>query len=115
METGTTKIALRILHLEDNPDAQMLVKETLGEDGLNCRIQYVTSCKEFESALKEDKFDLIISDFTLPWYDGTVSLAAALKLQMETPFVLLSRTIGEERAVEFLQNGAPDCVVRPNL
>jgi signal transduction histidine kinase len=115
METGTTKIALRILHLEDNPDDQMLIKKTLADDGLNCRIQYVTSCKEFESALKEDKFDLIISDFTLPSYDGTVSLAAALKLQMETPFVLLSGTIGEERAVEFLKNGAADCVLKHNL
>ena len=106
---------MRILHLEDDPDDRLLVKKTLAADGLDCQLQCVLDRTEFESALTARTFDLILSDFTLPAYDGVAALAAARKLQPETPFILLSGTIGEERAVEFLKAGAADCVLKDHL
>lgn len=115
MKTGIAKTALQILHLEDDPNDRLIVAATLQADGLNCQLHSAADGNEFESALQEDQFDLILSDFTLPAYDGAAALVAARKFQPETPFVLLSGTIGEERAVEFLKNGAADCVLKDNL
>jgi len=57
----------------------------------------------------------VISDFTMPSYNGESALATSRKFQPETPFIFLSGTIGEERAVEFLKAGAADCVLKDNL
>jgi signal transduction histidine kinase len=115
MKIGAANKNLRILFLEDNPQDQLLVKETLAGDGLNCRLKCVANQNDFRLALNSDRFDLIISDFTLPSYDGMASFDCARKLQPETPFILVSGTIGEERVVEFLKGGAADCVLKENL
>src|SRR5258708_3884755 len=106
---------LHILHLEDNPDDRQLTEAMLAADGLNCNFVNVETEKDFESALKQEKFNLILSDFALPAYNGMDALLAAKRLQPETPFVLLSGAIGEERAVESLKSGATDCVLKQNL
>lgn len=107
--------SLRILSLEDDANDRQLLAATLSRDGLQCALVFASSASEFESALVEEKFDLIMSDFTLPDYDGVSALAAARKAQPETPFVLVSGTIGEERAVRMLKSGATDCVLKDSL
>jgi len=92
-----------------------LMEATLERDGVACLMTHVQAGREFEALLKGHLFDLIISDYSLPAYDGEEALAAAQKLQPETPFILLSGTIGEERAVKFLKSGATDCVLKQNL
>jgi signal transduction histidine kinase len=115
MKTGTHNGSLQILQLEDSLDDRHLTRSTLDKDGVECKIRTVATRDEFESAIKEVNFDLIISDYTLPFYDGKSALDVARKFQPETPFILLSGTIGEERAVEFLKSGAADCVLKDNL
>lgn len=115
MEKGTAKLPLRILSLEDNPDDQRLLETTLKSDGLTCKFVHVTSRKAFEKALRKSRFDLILSDYALPSYSGIAALGVARKLRPETPFVLISGTIGEERAVEGLKSGADDYVLKKNL
>src|SRR5882724_10114609 len=115
MEEVSAKTSLSILCLEDNPNDRQLMEVALAGDGLNCRFTHVEERKEFEAALKQKKFDLIVSDFTLPSYDGRSALSVVRELQPETPFILFSGTIGEERAVEFLKSGATDCVVKDNF
>ncbi len=67
---------------------------------------------EFSEALKFGTFDLIISDFSLPSYDGVSALSLAQELQPRTPFIFFSGTIGEEVAINSLQNGATDYVLK---
>ena len=67
---------------------------------------------DFENALAGQAFDLIISDFSLPSFDGLKALALARKLSPQTPFIFFSGTIGEEVAVESLKNGASDYVLK---
>jgi CheY-like chemotaxis protein len=110
-----SKKRLRILCLEDNATDCHLAQEALAADGLNFTFIRVDTRKDFEAALKREKFDLVLSDFALPAYDGESALRAAKNLQPETPFVLLSGAIGEERAVECLKSGATDCVLKENL
>lgn len=115
MDKAGRKHQLRILLLEDNPDDRELVADTLRHEGLDCKLFFTQTEEEFEHALTSEKLDLVMSDFTLPSYDGVSALAATKKLQPEIPFIFLSGTIGEERAVEMLKSGATDCVLKNNL
>jgi CheY-like chemotaxis protein len=121
MDTELLKRKLRVLHLEDNENDHLLVAETLRADGMQCEFTLVKSKDEFTEALHRDKYDLIISDFSLPSYDGLTALSMAQKSQMETPFVFFSGTIGEDVAVDSLKHGAVDYVlmalrkIRPDI
>ena len=112
MSTTLVQRLLRVLHLEDNEHDQILVNEMLRADGLSCEMVAVKTGNEFESALRADGFDLIISDFSLPSYDGLRALALARRISPRTPFIFFSGTIGEEVAVETLKNGAADYVLK---
>ncbi len=115
MKDTSVKTSLCILCLEDDQDDRLLMESVLAADGLDCNFTHVQSGAEFEVALQQNKFDLILSDFSLPGYDGVAALTATKQIQPETPFILLTGTIGEERAVEILKSGATDCVLKNNL
>src|SRR5882762_7403145 len=115
MEEVSIKTPLRVLYLEDNPHDRQLVEERLAADGLRCEFVHANAREQFETKLQHSHFDLIVSDFTLPAYDGMAALAAARKTQPETPFLFVSGTIGEERAVEGLKLGATDFVLKDHL
>ncbi|MDB6021191.1 MAG: hybrid sensor histidine kinase/response regulator, partial [Pedosphaera sp.] len=106
---------LRILFLEDNARDRELVMERMKADGLLCEFTHAKSGIEFEDALALASYDLIISDFTLPSYHGLAALAAARTRQPDVPFIFVSGTIGEERAVESLKTGATDYVIKGHL
>jgi len=89
-----------------------LVLQTLKRDNLRCEFIYAKNEPEFRRALGEGEIDLVLSDFTLPGYDGMRALADAKRCYPDVPFVFLSGTIGEERAVENLRAGATDCVLK---
>ena len=107
--------SLHVIYLEDKPRDRELVAETLAAGGMVCEITYGQSRAEFEAALARPNVDLILCDYTLPAYNGTEALAAARKLQPDTPFIFVSGTIGEERAVESLRSGATDYVLKDHL
>ncbi|HEY4299737.1 MAG TPA: response regulator [Candidatus Didemnitutus sp.] len=98
--------------MEDDPNDSVLVRRALRASGLACDYQCVATRVDFEDAVGAQPYDLIVADFTLPSYDGFAALAHARKVRPEAPFVFFSGTIGEERAVECLKNGATDCVLK---
>src|ERR1700745_298715 len=65
-------------------------------------------------ALRAELPDLILSDFSLPQSDGMSALAVARAEAPGVPFIFLSGTIGEERAIEALKCGAIDYVLKGN-
>jgi len=106
---------MHILLLEDNLCDRQLLEKTLMNEGLVCQITHAKSKEEFQAALEQAKYDLIISDFTLPAYSGIAALTASRELQPDTPFIFVSETIGEEQAVESLKSGAADYVLKERL
>src|SRR5437867_10899589 len=104
------KSATRILHLEDNPKDAELLCATLDAAGLSCEIVCVETEEAFRRAL-EGSFDLIISDYALPSFDGRSALAIARERRPDIPFIFLSGTLGEEAAVDTLLSGATDHVL----
>ncbi|HLX95298.1 MAG TPA: PAS domain S-box protein [Verrucomicrobiae bacterium] len=112
MATEFLQHPVRILHLEDNEHDQVLVREMLLAEGLACEIATAKTREDFDSTLRLARYDLIISDYTLPSFDGLRALSLAREVCPETPFIFFSGTIGEEAAVESLKNGAVDYVLK---
>jgi len=106
------KQPFRVLHLEDNEIDHLFVVATLQAEGLKCSFSLAKSKSEFTKALREAEYDLIISDYSLPSYDGLSALSAARELQAQTPFIFFSGTIGEEVAVDSLKLGAVDYILK---
>ena len=103
---------MKLLHLEDNDTDAELVAAVLCHEWPECRITRLSTEREFKSALLLESFDLILSDYTMPGYDGLSALDAVRSACPDTPFVFLSGTIGEERAIEALRHGATDYVLK---
>ena len=103
---------LRLLHLEDDPDYCDLVRSLLEKDGFKVEAVVVDSRADFEMALAPDRFDIILADYLLPSYNGLEALCAARQKCPETPFLLVSGTIGEQSAIESLRTGATDYVLK---
>jgi len=111
-EPSSAATPLRILHLEDSPADCALIHETVKAAGLACEFIRTDDERSFLSALKSDRFDLILSDYTVPGYSGFSALSAALAHQPTIPFIFVSGTIGEEQAIETLKEGATDYVLK---
>ena len=106
---------IRVLHLEDNLLDAELVEHRLDVDGLTCDIAKAQSRDGFEAALAREAFDLIISDYSLPGYDGIAALKWAPETQPDTPVIIISGTLGEEEAVKCLKIGATDYLLKDHL
>jgi len=106
---------VRVLHLEDDPNDAALVESALAEDGLDCEIVRVSTEPHFMEELLRGGFDLILADYKLPSFDGMAALALARSVASDVPFILLSGTLGEERAVEALKTGATDYLLKDRL
>jgi PAS domain S-box-containing protein len=103
---------MRILHLEDSPPDAELVAAKLTQSWPGCEIAHASSREEFESVLGDGDFDLILSDYTLQGFDGLSALELARHRCPQKPFIFLSGTIGEERAIDALRRGATDYVLK---
>src|SRR5689334_20796555 len=104
MQTIAPKRRVDVLHLEDDENDHCLVVETLRAEW-DCHFALVKSKNEFIEALRDEKkYDLIISDYTLPSYDGLSALSTAQELRPDVPFIFFSGTIGEDLAVESLKH-----------
>src|SRR4051812_17530686 len=105
-------MSIQLLHLEDSSTDAELIGLLIRREWPECRIHVVSSEDDFCLALDRENFDLILSDYTLPGFDGLSALAAAQEKRPRTPFLFLSGTIGEERAVEALKRGATDYILK---
>ncbi|HJW08683.1 MAG TPA: response regulator, partial [Holophagaceae bacterium] len=106
---------LRYLHIEDNPLDAELAASVLQSEGFSPEWTRVDSEAAFLKALETGTFDLILSDFGLPGWDGRRALRTARLARPEWPFIFLSGTMGEEAAIEGLRLGATDYVLKQRI
>src|SRR5262245_11510667 len=107
---GIIAISLNVLLIEDSEvDAELIVRE-LSKGGYSVTFQRVESSAALASALVHGRWDIVISDFTIPGFSGTNALTQIRKSDIELPFVFVSGTIGEEAAVAAMRLGADDYV-----
>jgi PAS domain S-box-containing protein len=106
---------LRVLHLEDDAADAELVHAALEAEGTSLEVQRVETREGFLSAFASGGFDLILSDYALPAFDGISAVREVRRRGSDIPMILVSGTLGEERAVEALKAGATDFVVKQHL
>ena len=106
---------LRILMLEDNPDDAELIIRCLQKAGMVFLSRVVDTKDDFIRELREFAPDIILSDYKLPTFDGLSAMKIALNEYPDIPFVFVTGTLGEERAIEFFKAGATDYVLKDRL
>ena len=106
---------LKVLMVEDSAaDAELLLRELRR---LQRPIEHrrVESEKSLHDALELFAPDIVLSDYSMPGFGGRDALEIVMRRAPGTPFLYVSGTIGEERAIEALQRGAWDYVLKENL
>jgi PAS domain S-box-containing protein len=114
-EVVMTKQEISVLCMEDSPADAELIRQILLSEGYTLRFKLVSSETEFVTQLKNGGFDIILSDYNLPEFDGMHALACVINYCPEVPFICVSGTIGEYLAVEMLKKGAADYVLKDKL
>ena len=106
---------LTVLLLEDSALDAQLISAQLELEGLTCELTRVTDRAAFTRALERGCFDIILSDYRVPGFDGLSALELSRSLCPNTPFLFVSGALGEERAIELLKQGATDYVLKDRL
>jgi DNA-binding response OmpR family regulator len=106
---------IRLLLVEDNvADAELVVRE-MKRAGISCDSRTVDNSVAFRDEMSNFRPHVVVSDFSMPKFDGLEALRIAKSSYPHVPFIFVSGTLGEDRAVEALQNGARDYVLKNNL
>lgn len=104
-----------MLILDDSPFDYELMVDKL-EEVFKIDVAYASNQNEFENALTaKGPYDVILSDYSLPSYDALQALKFAKEKFPAIPFICVSGTIGEEKAVALLKMGATDYVLKDRL
>src|SRR5216684_2315560 len=106
--------ALRLLIVEDSEDDAALLVLLLRQAGYEINSERVDSASGLAQALNK-KWDIIVSDHSMPHFSGTEALKMVRARDAEVPFVFVSGTIGEEVATDAMRVGAQDYVMKTNL
>ncbi len=106
---------LRILAVEDSPSDYEYLLAVLGGSGRPLVSRRVEDEQGMTTALAEAEWDAVISDNKLPRFSATAALATLRRSGKDLPFIIVSGTIGEEVAVQAMQAGADDYVMKSNL
>jgi len=109
------KTPLRILVVEDTPSDVDLMKREITKSGIEIELQAVDKKEDYLDALSSFSPDLILSDYTLPQFDGLKALKIRNELAPSLPFILVTGSVNEETAVECMKTGADDYVLKQNL
>jgi diguanylate cyclase (GGDEF)-like protein/PAS domain S-box-containing protein len=106
---------LNILFIEDNPDDVDLTVLELSRNGFEINWQRVDTEAHLRQTLSDWKPDVILSDYSMPSFNGMAALEVTRALAPAVPFIFISGTIGEELAIESIRKGATDYVLKDNL
>ena len=109
------KDTIRILFVEDVPsDAEMIWAE-ISKNNIKFDKKLVDNKADYMAALKSFAPQMIISDYSLPQFDGLNALLIKNEQDISIPFILVTGSVNEEIAVEIMKAGADDYVLKQNL
>ncbi|MCX6032835.1 MAG: PAS domain S-box protein [Chloroflexi bacterium] len=110
-----TNQPIRILFVEDVPADAELAARVIRKEGLAFTSTCVGTQDEFIAALDEFRPDVIVSDYTMPQFDGMRALKISLERDPALPFIVLTGTLNEETAVKCIKAGATDYVIKDRI
>ena len=106
---------VRILLVEDDPNDAALVEREIRRADIVATFVRVDSREAMSAALREFIPDIILTDHSLPAFGAADALALAQQLAPGTPVIVVTGRLGDESAVQYLQAGAADYVVKDHL
>jgi signal transduction histidine kinase len=101
--------------VEDSTDDYELVLRALASSGRELVTRRVETAGEMEAALAAYAWDVVLSDYSLPGFDGLAAFALLRKHDADVPFLLVSGTVGEDVAVAALKAGVQDYLLKDRL
>ncbi|MEZ4407289.1 MAG: response regulator [Polyangiales bacterium] len=113
--TNSRDRALRALIIDDDVDDVYMVVHALKRGGYALQHLHVEDPDSLRAALSESGWDVVISDFNMPLMTGLEALAMVRAVNDDTPFILVSGSVGEESVVAALKGGAQDYVMKDRL
>lgn len=105
---------IRLVYIEDNPSDQELFDAAIASSSIQSPPIITDSLSGLEEAMIQG-VDVVVSDFNLRSFDGLDVLRFVRSKEPDIPFIFLSSTIGEERVVSLVKDGATDFVLKDNL
>ncbi|HXL75682.1 MAG TPA: EAL domain-containing protein [Burkholderiales bacterium] len=111
---SASKKRLRILHVEDNPLDAELIARAFEEAGYDIAWTRVETEAEYQAALASMP-QVVIADYSLPQFNALRALEILKQTRPELPFILVTGTIGEEKAAEAIRLGADDYMLKDRL
>ena len=112
---GDVDIPLAVLIVEDSERDAQLIVYLLKKAGYGVVSERVETADQMRSALEKRTWDIVISDYSLPQFDGHTALELLKEKQQDIPFIVVSGAIGEETAVALMKAGAHDYLMKSNL
>lgn len=112
-QSGMDRV-LNVLILEDRVDDAELMMHQLAKSGFESRWVRVDTEADFRSQL-QNKPDVVFADYNLPNFDPLKALQMVRAYDPFLPFILVSGSVGEERAVEIIKQGATDYLLKDRL
>jgi hypothetical protein len=106
---------IRILLVEDSEDDAILLTEMLRSGGFAPSTRRVMDRDALQAALGQGPWDIVLSDYAMPDFDGLTAYRLLRQHDPDTPFIFVSGHIGEERAVEAMQHGVSDYISKDRL
>src|SRR5688572_27594361 len=106
--------SLNVILVEDSEDDAFLLKRQLQGAGYDVNLERVDNRSALIAALARGPWDIAFSDFSMPQFDGMQALQIVREHDKDLPFIIVSGTIGEERAVQLMKLGAQDYVIKGN-
>ncbi len=106
---------LRVLLVEDSEDDAALVVRALSKGGFAPSCERVDTASAMAACLARQEWDLILSDYSMPQFNGLAALELIQEKGLDLPFILVSGAVGEEAAVEIMRAGACDYVMKDKL
>ncbi|HXV86923.1 MAG TPA: response regulator, partial [Gemmatimonadales bacterium] len=106
---------IRVLLVEDQPHDAELTERELRKSQLDYQSRRVDNAGDFELQLAEFRPDLVISDHNMPGFGGRAALQLLRQHAPGVPFILVTGSLDEETAVEYMKAGAADYILKDRL
>ena len=106
---------LKTLIIEDSEDDVFILVRHLQKHGYEVTYERVENAEQMTRALETQSWQIILSDYSLPLFNGLAALDVLKASGKDIPFIMISGTIGEDTAVQAMLAGADDYFIKGNL
>ncbi len=108
-------MTIRILLAEDNPDDAVLIQRELRQSGVDVTMRRVDSAAAFRIALDEVDPDVVLTDHSMPQFTAHDALKIARDTRPQTPVIVVTGSLDEETAADYIKEGAADYILKTHL